>query len=446
MKITKFGTFFIACALVAALPKVYGQEYFSTIASPDQLTPVTPVNATPEASPDQVPADRVDMGNLGEAPSNGTGADKYNMALGDVHFSLAAGIGLEYNDNINLAPSGQKISDFAVRPSATIDATYAFSEMNTLRFSLGASYAAYFNHSEFDTRGVLLSPNSILAYTMHVGPVVITLRDRFSYQEDPFENALLSGVATYRRFENQVGIQADWAVNQNLTITGGYDHYNLWALDTAYENLTHSVDTIYIKPGYQIMPAVRVGVNANVSFINYDKDIQNGGTGFMAGPFAEIAASSNTHIYVEGGYQGINFNDNGLIADNSNVSTWYARVDIANRLSENFTQRLSFTKSAELGDGSNYYDLYHVEYAADWKIMQNLTLDPSLFYEHYKTSEPVGFTGETADRYGAAIGLRYVLTPSITLGLDYRYIYKNSNLSNLDYRQNLVLLSAYYNF
>jgi len=121
-------------------------------------------------------------------------------------------------------------------------------------------------------------------------------------------------------------------------------------------------------------------------------------------------------------------------------------VDIANRLTENFSQRLSFTKSAEVGFGSNFYDLYHLEYAADWKITESLVMDPSLFYEHYTTSASAGFVGESADRYGASIGFRYILSPSITLGLDYRYIYKDSNLAGLDYRQNLVLLSAYYNF
>ena len=70
-----------------------------------------------------------------------------------------------------------------------------------------------------------------------------------------------------------------------------------------------------------------------------------------------------------------------------------------------------------------------------------------MFYEHYTTSAPVGEIGETADRYGAAIGLRLKLLPRrspsawITAIVD-----KNSNLPDLDYSQNLVLLSVYYNF
>ena len=68
---------------------------------------------------------------------------------------------------------------------------------------------------------------------------------------------------------------------------------------------------------------------------------------------------------------------------------------------------------------------------------------PTFFYEHYKTS---GSFPEKANRYGALLGLRYILTPSVTMGLDYRFLLKDSNLKDSDYQQNLVLLSLFYNF
>jgi len=453
-KIYKFVVTGFILAVISS--RIYGQEYFNTIATPQQLQPVAPASA--ETPADQIPADRVDISNPGIStpglPAETNGSDKYNMALGPVHFGIAAGVGLEYNDNINLAPDGQRISDFAVIPSLTVDSTYQLSELNTLRFSLGASYTKYFDHSEFDTRGVLLSPNSVLEFTMHVSNIAITFRDRFSYQEDPFDLPVQTGVgvatteqnSVYRHFENQVGVQADWAINENFKVTAGYDHYNLWT-DEEFKSLEHSVDTIFIKPSFVVTPAITAGVDASVSFVSFTENIQNGGTSYMAGPFAQIALTQNTHLYVEGGFSSFDFNHDGTINDTSNSNTWYGRLDLSNQLSEAFSQRLSFTKSTEVGFGSNFYDLYHVEYAADWKIMENLTLDPSIFYEHYKTSAPVGTQSDTGDRYGASVGLRYILTPSITLGLDYRYLYNSSNLGSLlDYRQNLVLLSAYYNF
>jgi hypothetical protein len=446
MKNTAYKYLAIGFVLASAsAANVFAQEYFSKIASPDDLTPVKPPTVEATESANANPADRVSMVNPGTESASGAG-DKYNIALGPVHFGVAVGVGLEYNDNVNLGDKGNEISDFAVRPSLTLDSTYQFSEMNTIHLSLGVSYAKYFSHSEFDTRGLLLSPNSVLAFTFHVGNFQVTLRDRFSYQEDAFSAPVLSNVTNYRRLENLVGIQVDWAANDLFKVSAGYDHYNLWTFDDTYASLDRSIETLYVKPAYLISPSVSVGLDASVSFVNFKENVQNGGTSYLAGPFVDAELTQNTRLYAEVGYQDFTFDRSGTVNDQSDSNSWYARTSISNRLSESFSQRLSFTKTAEVGYGSNYYELYHLEYAADWKITQNLTIDPSVFYEHYKTSTPVGLQAESADRYGAAIGFRYVLTPSITLGLDYRYLFKNSNLPNLDYRQNLVLLSAYYNF
>ena len=43
-------------------------------------------------------------------------------------------------------------------------------------------------------------------------------------------------------------------------------------------------------------------------------------------------------------------------------------------------------------------------------------------------------------------GVRTHLSDSITVGLDYRFILKDSNLDDSDYYQNVGLLSIYYKF
>jgi uncharacterized protein (PEP-CTERM system associated) len=44
------------------------------------------------------------------------------------------------------------------------------------------------------------------------------------------------------------------------------------------------------------------------------------------------------------------------------------------------------------------------------------------------------------------LGARYHFSNSVTLGLDYRFIARDSNLENADFRQNLVFLSLHYKF
>src|SRR5215218_10304873 len=126
--------------------------------------------------------------------------DRYNFALGPFRFGIAAGLGLEFNDNITLADD-DRISDFILRPIVALEGRWNLSELNTLRLSIGASYAKYFEHSEFDSDGVLLSPNSELSLTFFVGSVKFTVRDRFSYQEEAYDQPVLSNTALYRRYE-----------------------------------------------------------------------------------------------------------------------------------------------------------------------------------------------------------------------------------------------------
>ncbi len=381
-------------------------------------------------------------------------ANRYNFAIGPVQFGLAVGIGIEYNDNITLTDTDE-LSDFILRPLLDIQAIWHLSDMNTLRLSVGASYAKYFEHSEFDSRSVLLSPNSELAFSFYLGQVLFTVRDRFSYQEDTYNVPLLDNIdAPYRRFENQIGIQMDWAINDKVSLAGGFDHYNLWTIGDDYPFQPRAIETVFIKPSYQILPSVQIGLNASYSFINFESDDRPDGFGVLVGPFIEWQISEYTNLYLEAGYQVLDFDQlglsaseadavNGILFNDQNSNSYYIKFEINNKPSDIFDHRLSFSKTAELAFYSNFYDLYHVEYDANWKIFPHTDLGPVLFYEYYTTS---GDLGESANRVGVGLGIRYHFSNSLTLGLDYRFIAQNSDAQNSDYRQNVAFLSLYYKF
>jgi hypothetical protein len=462
--------FLLAAFLVAGLATSRGQDFFRDIGtsrSSGGIGPVVPSDYSyDDSSPSGLRALRPgqDLSVTEEAEET----DKYNFALGAFRFGIAVGVGIEFNDNIALSQNNRE-SDFVFRPVLNIDSEWRISDMNTLRFDVGFSYAKYFDHSEFDTKGVLISPTSELVLTMYTGPIKWTLRDRFSYQEDTYDIPDISNTATYDRWENQAGLDADWQVNQAVDVSVGYDHYNLWTthdnVEAGFDLQDRSIDTILLKPSVQINPAIKVGVNGAYSFIHFTNDDRSDGTDLMAGPFIEWQISEYTNVYLEGGYQQLRYShasnfDNAAIdqlgltadeaaavastvADDSSSNNYYVRFEIDNRPTEFFKHRLSFSKTAEIGFLSDYITLYNVEYDADWKIMEKMELGPTVFYEHYTTS---GDLGEKADRIGAAIGIRYHFTNSLTLGLDYRYIWKNSNLDGLSYYQDLVFLSLYYKF
>ena len=456
-----------AVLLIGATHVLHAQEFFRDFGTSRSSGGIGPVFPSEYTYDDSSPSGLVPLRpgqDLNEAQA-AEEADRYNFAIGPVQFGLAVGIGLEYNDNITLADE-DRISDFILRPSLDLQATWRLSELNTLRLSVGASYAKYFDHSEFDSRGVLLSPNSELAFTYYLGAVKFTLRDRLSYQEDNYSIAALSNTGSpYRRYENQIGLSLEWAVNDKVTLTGGYDHYNLWTVGDDFALQDRAIDTIFLKPSYQIVPAIKIGVNGSYSFINFDSNDRGDGHGLLVGPFIEWQISEYTNLYLEGGYQELKFGKGGdfnnaaidqlglsaadaaavrdIVRDNEDTSSFYIKFEIDNKPSDVFDHRLAFSKTVEIGFSSNSYDLYHVEYDANWKVFQHTEIGPVVFYEHYTAS---GDLGEEANRVGAGIGIRYHFSNSLTLGLDYRFIAKDSDLEHSDYRQNLAFLSLYYKF
>jgi len=416
MKNTLLGIALVSIGLTLAPHARAQDDYFRDLESPREIAPVVQLN-----------------------PEQDT---HYNLAVGPLRVNVAAGVGLEFNDNINLSDHDRQ-SDMIFRPSLNLDTVWALSDLNTLRFSLGLSYAKYFQHPEYDTRGVLFSPNSELALTVVAGQVTITARDRFSYEEDPYAIPTVSNTATFRRYENLAAIQADWDASPIIHLTVGYNHYNLWVIGSDFQEASHSIDTVFVRPSVKVAPTVTLGLDGSISYIQYNDSYFNDGTSALVGPYVDWAITDSTRFYAEGGYQDFKSDGGGEIGSVNNNNSYYIKAEFDNRLTDSFNQRLSFSKTIEAGYTSEYYELWHVEYAADWKLTPSLVFDPVLFYEHYTTS---GGVSESGDRFGTDLGLRYILTPSVTLGADYRFVLNNSNIPDSSYYQNLVLLSLFYNF
>lgn len=481
MKTTSLGPILTVTGALVAMAPMTGkaQDYFreyGTSRSSGGFGPVTPGDYTyRDSSPSGLPpldgtttGEPITVGASRETRLNelDSGAGQANnFAIGPVRFSISAGVGVEFNDNITLSDHHRE-SDVIIRPLAELDASWRLSDLNTLRLSLGLTYSKYLDHSQYDSDGVIISPTSELEFKFQLGEVKFTLRDRFSYQEDPYDIPQLTGVAQYGRYENQIGIKAEYDFNDRARIEVGYDHYNLWAREDVFKDQDRAIDTVFVKPSYGLTQDVRLGLNASYSFITFDSSDRSDGQALLVGPYLEWQITQNTNAYLEAGYQSLTYDgaytpsrllnslDPGLskdqinqirhgIGDNSDSNSYYIRAEIDSKPSEVYKHRLSFSKTAEIGFYSNYYDLYHVEYDAEYTGIRKVSIGPSVFYEHYETS---GELGEKADRIGALIGARYYWTNSLTVGLDYRYLWKDSNLPEADYYQNLVFLSLYYKF
>lgn len=398
----------------------------------------------------------------------------YNLQLGPMKLRFSATLGFEYNDNVNLSedasalipsPFGpvlvktEKQSDFIIHPQIGINAIWPITELNTFRLDLGLGYAFYLDHSGYDTNTVLVSPGSQLAFDIFVGDFRINFHDRFSVQQDPVAEITLSNVADYGRFENTVGVSVLWDLNAAVA-TIGYDHYNYISTTSVFDYLNRNAEIVTGSIAFTPNATMSVGIEGAFVDTYYDEHVLNDAISYSAGLFLETQLSNYVRLRIAGGYQNINFDDNGLVGDMHDLSDFYANISLSHRVNAVLTQGISAGHETELGINSNYTTLNYVRYTANWNILYHTLLSTEFFYEQADDSGGVGplfvaapgvflfnpFVAEHIHRFGGALTVAYQLTPHVTLGLRYQYTNKDSDLPLRDYQQNRVSVDGTYSF
>ncbi len=368
--------------------------------------------------------------------------ERYNLRLGGVKLQVDAALQGEMNDNINLSSSKGALSDLIFRPGVEAKGGWQITESNKISGTLGMSFAKYVAHPEYDSTMPLIAPNSETEFVMAIGDWKVKLFDRFRMQEDPTSNGQLSSIAAFRRFENDMGLLADWDLNQFI-LTSGYTWSTFLSIDPIFESLNRNSNTFIFEPKYLMNEAIILGLSNRYTVTDFEKQIQNDSTSLQSGPFAEVKVTKYTTVRVDIGYQDYSSDRTGTIQDSSSFSSIYSRLSVKNRLNKYMNHDLSFTRMAEAGIGSNFVDRIAVDYGADWQIVKDTGLRGVVFYENLSSS---GGNAEVADRYGLLGRLSYPLTISTMVALEYRFTYKDSNLFEKDYIQNVTSAIVSYSF
>jgi hypothetical protein len=398
----------------------------------------------------------------------------YNLEVGPIKFRFSATMGVEYNDNINLAedssafflsPTGPILittkpqEDIILRPQVNVNALWPITQLNTLKLDLGVGYAVYLDHSNYNTNGVLINPGSQIAFDIFVNDFRINIHDRFSLEQDPVAEVALSNVADYGRFQNTAGISVLWDLNQAV-VTLGYDHYTFISTTSAFDYLDRNAEIVSGSIGFTPTSTMTVGVEGSFVDTYYDKNILNDSRTYSGGGFMETQITSYLKLRVAGGYQAINFDHTGLVNDAHDLNDYYANMLLSHRVNAVLTQNLSIGHETQLGVNSNYVKLNYVRHTTTWNIFYHTLFSTELFYEDADDSGGSGllfqpipgvpninpFVAEHIHRYGGALTLGYQLTPHVTLGLRYQYTQKDSDQPLRDYQQNRVAFDGTYSF
>jgi hypothetical protein len=370
----------------------------------------------------------------------------YNLKLGPVTLRMDGNVSAAFNDNVNVAKSGRE-ADYSLTPAVGLHLLWQPTEFNTLNLDVSIGYQAYLEHPR--NNGLILSntsgSQSQLQYNIFVGEVKINLHDSFSYQQDPLPIGQLSNNAQFGRFQNDAGISANWALNDDVILTAGYDHTNFWVFESAYSYLDNGVDSISTQVAVTITPTLTAGFSTAVSNTQFDQNIQNNSTGVTFGPFVTSQLSENLSVHAAAGASLSNYSSGGLNGDTSTENyTYTASVGVTHRINDQLTESLTAGREVIPGLTSNYTDRVYANYGTSYQLTPSLNFGLSLWWENLQDSNAI--FRQTSNRYGASLSTSYALTDRSTLSLSYQYVLKVANPSNLGYYQNLVTLGYAYQF
>ena len=242
-----------------------------------------------------------------------------NLRVGKVLLNVDARLGMEFVDNVDLTPTGS--SDMIVTPQIGVNATWAATKLNTLRFRASIGYSSYYNNPRLNQQNIQISPDSALSFDVYAGDVKINFHEQFSLQNTAVDQGGVSGVAQLARFTNVIGTRALWDMN-DVIWSLGYDHFNFITVGQAESstgsvaaniaNLDHSTDQISTSASFRLNSVALGGLEVTGSSSKYPKSSASDFTSLSAGPFLELQLTRNTHVYASMGYRAFNSASGGF--------------------------------------------------------------------------------------------------------------------------------------
>ncbi len=328
--------------------------------------------------------------------------------------------GLEYNSGIKNGAGGLILST-----DLLFDGSYKLAENQRLTFSggLGFNWISGNDHIDWsyfsDEFGVTLLPGTSIAYDAQFGPVSLTVYDRVSLR--PYFGVL----------QNDLGIAGTWQIAPKLSWTLNYTHSTTHDVDGNYFGgvpVDADLDTFSSLLNYDICPAVSVGLEGALSWLDHNNDDNaNDGKLWSLGAYAAWKINKDTRLRVAAGYQHQEFDDTAffgifppffvLPSDQSDLSEPYYSIAFSQRLSDRFSHELAAGYESNLDFGANFNSSHYVNYgltAATWKGGQ---ITASTFVE--SSDQSASITAGRFNSYGIDLHLAQQITSRLSAGAGY---------------------------
>jgi Putative beta-barrel porin 2 len=373
----------------------------------------------------------------------------YNLKLGPTAWNFGAGLGVDYNSNVETTESNPE-GDFIFRPQINTRMLWPVSEVNSINLALSGGYSAYVKTSQNDR--AFIGPGSELSFDLYAGDFWINLHDRFSITENTYQDPSVANSGNYSQFQNALGVATTWDLNKTI-VKAGYDHVNYDSLNggsgqNSGSQPSGSSEVFSASAGYMLKPGMLLGLELGDSLLSYSTAATNyaypNANQWNVGCFYDTPVSEYIHFTIHGGYTMYTPQSSGAATtSSSSFSGMYAQIDITHRLNQYISYSLSGGRNLSTAFAGGAIDRYFVHLGANWQIVRKVSLGTTFSYEY---GTQLDFGGETYDQYGPGISLSRQITEKLSGGLSYQVYWRGSNEQDRNYTVNIVSLNLSYAF
>jgi len=118
----------------------------------------------------------------------------YTFKSGDFKLLVTPSLNLSWNDNVNLSRTNA-LQDFIFFPALGLRMSYPLTQRNLLQLDVTFGYQEYLEHNEYSRWSV--KSGSALSYDIYVKDFWINLHDRFSYEQNPSQEAAVAATGNF---------------------------------------------------------------------------------------------------------------------------------------------------------------------------------------------------------------------------------------------------------
>lgn len=428
-------------------------------------------------------------------------APQATTKVGDVYLTMAAGLRVEYNDNVNTSPN-DPIGDFIITPEVRFRFYWPYAERNSLDFNLGLKYDYYLQRSDLNEPNFSIDPGTILQFRMFVGDFMFTLYDLPSIQNTPPPDLGVVNVVNFSQLQNTIGLAVTWDLNK-LLLNARVERSDSVSLNNEFTSENSTTYNFALEAAYMIAPALQVGARGSVSQTSYQENVMNDFRKYEFGLFAEGRLTNYTTFSFEAGLQRYEYFDTGTQSstgpvveaqptpvptpaptpdpvtgvvpppapapapvavapsspvvvdqggDVTNVEATagggdffgpYFRFSLFNRLNRYYDHSLIVALDTQSSAISNFTQVFNVSYQFSWRIHNHVTVFGMLGAEYGK------YSGNDTGSYinlEAALAIQYQLFRDMFLRLEYRFFNKIGYEEIEGYRQNRISFYVEYQF